>query len=54
MDIVCSSDITTNGITTIEFDIPGSSLYYISGENCRNITWEPYRVTDTWVSKVIV
>ena len=49
MELVCTSDKTTASISTLAFDITGSSLACLSGETCRNITWEPSSILDAWV-----
>jgi hypothetical protein len=50
MDLVCTSDKTTASISTLAFDITGSSLACLSGETCRNITWEPSSILDAWTT----
>ena len=49
MNLISSSEKTTAGINCIEFDVQGKTLSCLSGEMCRNITWEPSETIDVWV-----
>ena len=48
-DLVSFSDKTNQPISSIQFDVEGSSLFCLSGENVRQITWEPSSLLNTWV-----
>jgi len=45
---VSYSNPTTHAISTIKFNIDGSSLFFAAGEVIREIEWEPYKCLRSW------